>query len=65
MVKTYTPPDSSLVLPELRAPWNWSIERKHAHALALAEKLIDTKPQLAEIWLKEVDRLDKLRVKPD
>lgn len=33
----------------------WSDEKKLAHAMERAEKLIDTKPHLAAIWLKSAD----------
>jgi hypothetical protein len=37
----------------------WSDEQKLAHAMARAEQLIDTKPHLAEIWLKSADIIRK------
>lgn len=40
-------------------PRFWSLPRKWAHHMSMAEKLIDTKPELAHIWLQGADLLQK------
>jgi hypothetical protein len=38
-------------------PRFWSLERKWAHHVHMAEKLIDSHPELAQIWLSGADLL--------
>lgn len=40
---------------EVRAPFNWCDQQKLTHAMAMAEKLLDRYPQLAEMWLDSAD----------
>jgi hypothetical protein len=40
---------------DIRAPFNRSNQQKLAHAMAMAEKLLDRYPQLAEMWLHSAD----------
>jgi hypothetical protein len=40
-------------------PLFWSVRRKWAYHMNMAEKLIDTKPELAHIWLQGADLLQK------
>jgi len=39
----------------IRAPFDWSDDRKLAHAELMAEKLLEKHPLLAEIWLNSAD----------
>ena len=51
-----------MILPKDRArdPRDWPTDLKLAYAIDRAENLIDRSPVLAEVWLKEVDRLTLL-----
>jgi len=51
-----------MILPTERPrdPRDWPPELKLAYAMDRAEKLIDRSPVIAEVWLKEVDRLTAL-----
>lgn len=44
---------------EDRRPWSWNDQDKLAHSLAMAEKLIDRHPGIAEAWLKSADIIRK------
>lgn len=51
-------------LNQLRSPWDWSIEKRYKFAMDTAERLLERRPELAEIWLREVDRLHPLLPPP-
>lgn len=40
---------------DIRAPFSWCDHQKLAHAEAMAEKLLDKYPLLAEMWLNSAD----------
>jgi hypothetical protein len=44
---------------DVRAPFSWCDQQKLAHAMAMAEKLLDRYPCLAEIWLSSADLIRK------
>ena len=38
----------------------WSLDRRYEYALARMEKTMDLYPKIAEVWLKEANRLADL-----
>jgi hypothetical protein len=46
---------------ELRAPFNWSLDRKIAYALEKHEKLIVKNPEIAKLWKTAIELLEKKR----